>query len=1014
MWEIKEKGSATYEVVNVLVGATIIETKDETRDRGTFVIARSTRRIGYKPYSLIRYTDNDNNVFIFTLLQDSVIMLNRGNATRYYRHSITYSQSTSNLQYHILRNMNISQNIDIFYNSGNYYTMCVKSQSGMYATLKNNVGLNSEYVGSIGQMIASPKVLGKTNTFTIPSDYLIIKPRIVVNNGFFSNAHETTSLGGVDFSTRIGYPDNMRFDNNSNAIQIYINGKLVRNTLHNSDYFYNGEYIDLENCYIYVNGSLVNMKTMGWVSYNLVWQSIQNVDEVEQWSFPSPYSADAILDIKSFSNLIITYQKYKYSLYDTLVKIRNICPLAFHDSNFESSRLFTISQHLKKLSEKVPSPQFNFSNSTLYDALFECLKVLDGVPYINENGELDIEFFNDLAEEESKANITTYQSTFSSKDYVNRFIAELQNSQPTKSVVYPSEHSWFKLTTPTSAVPDKNLCQATLPNNLERIENFYLLANIGGSEVLAPIDISCQCITSEVYNALNYVDTEPYLVYSQGTNAINMGETYQHAYFSFITTFKLDSVVAKAYEKTNPCGVKNIGLDTIPTIESDFTKIYYQIHYISQDNARVQIVSPQNKQEGEILTNQSNGIVNIERVGRSMLGLIAKSGNEEIAIKKRFTNFNNRIKKGNYYIYDNEIYVANVVNTTFHRNGIIESSAQLTRNFNKISNRTQIDIQKRLSLISSSLGTNAEDFYTDYYIASETHGKGDLKQCFTKTFSDIFTAMFDTTAITYRFENNSQPELVAFTYLDPSTSPQKVYIPLQKLAIGNSLQYRMFYKDKIVANYSIVSQGGASVCKPIPYTKSDGTLDEVYLDIWGRKKPLSAKEYDLESANSGTPYVNSSYFNSTYFNHFIDIARANGSGGYNGLYFLKDNNESLAINYCVSVVSDNSDKIVIGSEMMNANWLYTSQPSFNIVKVSSSTDLVNFEESDFTNFNDSATISVSVNSDSSFNMLIDLPSGTKSVAIYNKDNNRLIFGYNNLDNFVGTKIIYFTPSHERF
>lgn len=982
------------------VGTTLIETLDETLDRGSIILSRTGVKTPYSPETEIML-NADGIYYKYKIIEDKVRRISHS-PNVYYEHNISFSQNTFSFQYHILRNTQVSQSIINEYSSKNYWTMCVLSQNGNYyaddrttVVAENNLDKLSSTGTYGGLPVAFPYYNSNlSTTFSLPSGVLLDQHIKIVCKfaGFGSNSV---------FDNRVGYPYEMSFDSPT-ATKVYIGGHLWRTANRTDGVFFDNDIIDLSI------PSLDGYTIQQNVNYTLTYMPLSYYNETEQWVLPYPYTQTSSGDsqtfyINAYCTAIIEYKSFSTSLYDTISRLRIICPLEEY-SKVSSTRLFEVSQHLKGLTENIPSPQFTFSSCTLYQALAECLQVIDGIPFINGDGELDVEFFNDYSNEKSFDNITQYESSLNAKDYVNKYVSELQNATTNNTIFFPSKDSVRQATTGTTAVVDLTNMTMDLSAPIEKLVHFNILCQASGTDgAVYPIDIAGQCITSDIYKSLPYAQTQFYLVYEKGGTSINIGTTYQNEYFKFLQTYTILGIINRAYGETLPTGLNGIWKVQMGVALPDYNNFCYQVEYIARDNLRVQVNSPSEKYEGEIFTNQGNSNVIVERVGNNMHGLIARSGNEEITITQRITNFANRLKKGDYYLIDNELYVVNVVQHKFHKNGLIVSNCQLSKNFNKISNRTQIDISKRLSLISSTLGTNAEDFYNDYYTISCIQGStpqplplAKNTAHFNQAFSSTFSQVFSNEAVNYRWSISNKPNLVCFRRDSNST---RTYINMYKIGVGNTMQFHCFYKDKINAGFYI--KNGTS--SPYPYTTLQGDFSYATLTGYGLNTSNSSYKYHYFYNNANTPIVDENNISQRYVPFFT----------LNSLWFSKDPNETFAVNYCIGIVPENPSEIVVGSALSSDNWCISNTLT-TIKTLGSSTNYINFAETDFSNWTYGG-VQVSktmVGTTSEFFLTITGIANIKSIAFLNKETGRLLLGVNNLKNN-NKLIIYFFATHNR-
>ena len=157
------------------------------------------------------------------------------------------------------------------------------------------------------------------------------------------------------------------------------------------------------------------------------------------------------------------------------------------------------------------------------------------------------------------------------------------------------------------------------------------------------------------------------------------------------------------------------------TSPSGFWLLYkMRLKYLATVDGRTQVESIVNKYPGETLVDQVNGAVDLNKMGLNMFGLSLKMGEPVLSATHQISKWEDRIKTGDVYSYQNSLWVANVCSYTFV-GGYIQGKISFVKNFNSLALRTRLLREKRVSNISQELTMKSEDNYIEYvYYTTDT------------------------------------------------------------------------------------------------------------------------------------------------------------------------------------------------------------------------------------------------------------------------------------------------------
>lgn len=433
----------------------------------------------------------------------------------------------------------------------------------------------------------------------------------------------------------------------------------------------------------------------------------------------------------------------------------------------------THNNELYELLTKTSAPNFVFTQGNMYEILVEIFKLFDAIFTIDNDGYLDIEYYNEQNqhkiefEEGKKAG---RQSSLGEERYANRLISYYQNTKIKDR--FPNsnqENATAYLRSKTIGVP--------------RASDFVFLVN-------KPIDIIQKAfitgtnyvITTKTLPSLNmawYTSTYNFTVNPEGTlynvsvyvqfvinfkNKLiditqNVNEKSIWSILSESMTFPIDGDYNKIgkynslfYERgtpyiyvsdyyNDPTDIRqavinnvlnnalhiNFGLDTtyVDTVVQisvgsiDWHQLKMAIEYISLADGKLVNESINYKFDGGMIINQNNGSIDINKLGLNMVGLSLKLGQPTLTMTQKICKWEDRVKKGDYFIKDGARWVANTCNYTLINKDLIEASIEFVKNFNGLASRIELNREKRLSNISNDLTVKCEETYGEYIYFSD-------------------------------------------------------------------------------------------------------------------------------------------------------------------------------------------------------------------------------------------------------------------------------------------------------
>lgn len=722
--------------VAVEIAPTLTHTKDLSLDSFVCLLQANTIKNAVAPMTTFKVQESEDNILwnttdLFVVVTDEVSIFSLNPPT--YKHKLTLTQNIRNLDKHLIRNTSFVQP-----------TNNVKK---MYLSISNAItesGYGDTY---------------RADYRTIPSN---------------------EELYGMRWQDKIIINSRDKIDSLKCRLKLFIVDKDRNFVEKDSFYIGSNKFIYSSNTIKIKNASDVIIGSFGvsetyldvWKENDVALSLLRNAGAGEYkldinddvFSYPVDYTDE--LNNPRFITLQaeIMLELHTYSVYeviDTLIKQTMKETDDYNATNdLYTKPLFTLptsestgsALELYTLLTNTISPNFTFTQCTFYQALAEIFKLFDGIFVIDENGVLGIEYLNEYGETISDPKFTGVTQSTKEEYFNNGYVAYYQSAKQT--VKFP-ENGLANVRSQSLGVPDKNDFSFVVPkpidfiiegklrtygtfrlpiytsNNSVAVNSTDLILDISNSliekSVWTLLDDSAE-ISSGIgqganYNVYNQVNTIPYTkgesffgISDYYKNTINqtksiligVKEKHFRRFFGFNTGW-LDGSSSQPTPPANPTS-------------GDWKNVQMSLEYISQFDGRLKVESLTNKYAGEMLVNQANGAVDLNKLGLNILGLTLLNGEPTLMANMKLCKWEDRITKGQVYIDENNDYwVANVVNYTMLNNGYVQTNIQFTKNFNALASRVQINKEKRMTNISNELTIKSEDDYCEYVYLSTTN-----------------------------------------------------------------------------------------------------------------------------------------------------------------------------------------------------------------------------------------------------------------------------------------------------
>ena len=764
---------------DILIAPQLIETFDESLDNFSCIIKLNNVDTPFEPDTLCKLQLTDKTL-LFIVATDEVQLVSR--SSQYYQHNLTLVQNTRLLSKHLVRNSVFSQ-------------PARRYERAMYSYYCDSFGDKANTKTSLFNVALDRKrKLEKSQTFKI-----IINPYVLFNSNYKYNY---TSLSQFEYTT----------DGGATWYSLAEETVHINITLN----LYNGEQ---EFQFVSVLAKNVIFGQPIYFDLCTVDSNIQSISF--EISFGNNLTIRPIVYNEQYyvtCNLLATLEvkTYYFTMYDIVQTLKKQT----------KTDLFTVvsNSELGLLLKDTIAPNLTFTSSTLFDCLTEIFRFYDATFTINEEGILGIEYLNQNRNAITK-DFTNKSLTIKEDEYNRGLVNVFENA------LIEQEELCIPKNTTLGVVEESNWV-LELSHNIQEILSFEFLLPAhsiqGGDTTDTYIDLTNYIVEQELYSQLpQYIDNQQnittirtqYNCFGYSGNRISIGGSFKKWGWG-----KNEKALDWFYG--NWVKIAYYGSNTVSTALSsiEYSEVKVRIKYLSRTNGRLRIENDMTRYKGEMLVNQSQGNVDTNKLGLNILGLSLKLGNPTLSLTQKICSWGDRIIKGDIYTYQNANWLANSVRYTFY-NDFIQVSVDFVKNYNALSQRVQVNREKRLSNISNELTIKAEENILEYvYVARYDDTSEDLYIDRTYLYSFIAAAF----GYDYSYSTNIDFACIDTYYESGELIVNNIYMPLLKYAAGNTLCLEMSYNSPISAGNSTSfnsSNGGYS--QSVFYTDDSGWADKI-------------------------------------------------------------------------------------------------------------------------------------------------------------------------------------------
>lgn len=931
-------GGSTYTDYSLQVEPVYSETLNETFDTLSCTLPYMEKKEPFEPQRLvIFYNDNEEIVSRMVITKDEVEVVSH--EKQLYKHSLVCTEYIQNFNKHYIKDMKFSQppkpkKVDCAGWSFMYYNSSTDAANPNYSCL----ALGPVYAG-----------LNMPCTIVLNAHEKVKSVR--VHSDMYAMDKNETLKG---------------YDAFKGSVSKY--GGQSRDTLK----VYQGDTQVYEDTNIYSSSGDENDTIFDTASEITKMGLDSGTQRTIQLFFNNDYANSGITPIDDFSvdrpfidlHLRLEVETYYYTLWDILEEIRLADFQRYNkysnDTGKFSNGVRMPSGALKTKLQSIIAPEIVIQQMTTYQALDEVAKILDGIWKIDkDSNELEIEYLNNLNANENASDTADEKLSLSDNNYADTLVCYYQNGKTNQDNLKftPSTASWKNVEGPGLGAFNISNMLLKLDSPIEDIVKFEVYiykATLSMSYNLGSQNPTSRFIFLEDY----YLDITDFICSSEEYTMLTYKASKESGESDLITPTTLNSVyfeqggdtIPVLMPSTNLFGItlytlvyairsalcKKFGFDTgnsyygththewyisINTPEDAFVKMpnaMFRVAYKTSLNGKLKVSGREDKQNYEILTNTGVGEPSMDKLGNNMFGLACKVAQPELVKTLKFSTFDKRIKKGDIQIIDDEIWRADVVNTTLY-NDYVLSRVVFVKNFNQLSRRIEVNQQQRFYEVQKEI--KSEDVITEYLkfsskdIVESKETDWYLKTIINHNFAYLLATNFingsSLTNIIKNYTLDGEVKIGHCVYYNNDTDGGDYdflkYLNIAYMSFGaaNSLFFKTWFNHPLNAGYEVRTEPYRNVV--VPYTDNSGFVDSCNLTWFNYDKTEN-----LSSTTRELSYLSSS--KKTY----IDLRN---------YYVHKRPNEIMGLTYQLAFIPRDDDMNVIffGEGLSVRNTLITGK-----------------------------------------------------------------------------------------
>lgn len=910
---------------------------DTTNDSFECVLKVNNRETPYEPMSKFKIEFDDGTTKIMWIISDNVSIFSMNPRT--FKHSLSIVQYRYFLNKHLVRNSVFTQprtkNARIYgaVSACLFTTGSGSSFAVNYRAIPKNSNLDPDYWTDT--LVVNPHTKLKSFKYKV-----LLYGATNRHLGTSTLTKITTLSSDVPDNAKVRTTARFQLIDTSNSNH-FITSIYIREHTYADEFKLDEETKNIINTYLESRGT--NVVTLA-LQYNSGYTNPSSPKIAGSFVTTTQTSVTDDFDPEDDTSytyltaqLFIEMEVFNYTMYDIIEQLQEQHRLYdMADADYKRPALFQMPSsdtELYKLLKSTYAPDtMAFTQSSFYEALEQIFKFYDAGFRFDSNGELEIEYYNQT-EDQVNPKISGMSLTHSSKNFNNGRITYYQNAITKISL------NRVKVRADSLGVPAKSDYGLILPKPIYDITKLELTVNgsvtlyspeldngtISTNAVNLNLDLTHFVVNEDIWLTLDKqatpTDALPTDMLQITTLPFKRGSTFFNTsdyYSNFLNQSKTKLSNIKKVATLRFFGIGSY-YDTRWTAfhdpdDDDWVAQNYNIEYEATNDGRVRTETLDNQYLGEILTNQSDGLVDLGKLGLAMYSESLRDGMPTLTISCEINAWDKRIVEGDYILYNGDKWIATLINYTILNSTTQKCDVTFTKNFNMTSLRIRNDNEKRLTNISQSLATMSEENFVEFVYLTTDETKISRHQNIKVEESFIGSILNKTFSL-----NNSDFSALGdidFGGFSKSPSSKKLYIPVIKYGAGNCLCFEFQFDDPISAgNQLVVSSGWFGTNKYFSqvakYTDDEGWADYIYLNFY--KMNDSSATIDDTSNEIIFPE--------------IDTTKVSTIGTLQ-LKYLKKPNEIFGINYelCFLPMPEENKELFISLKFIQENGIFTNPP----------------------------------------------------------------------------------------
>lgn len=916
-----------WEQVYVEVEPKLTRAFDTTNDSFACTLKATTNEEPYKPMTPFKIIDDNNQTRIMWIINDSVEI--------FTLKPLTYKHILSIVQYRYFLNKHLTRNT--------VFNQPRKRTYSLYGALTTIDAYNSSPSFWNFKILADPNLTDNRPMMWTDTLKIGVKTR-VKSISYFITMFASTVVDNSVYSRPIGAIT----DDDGCRIKEHAQFYIYDNNRYDKPRIIENLWIKDFDRRIALTDSQINtlntyLNGVGHADLRIGYDSGESGGTVFTNSFAERLHQNTI----AFSNLVaqisFRIELYNYTMYDVLDDLLKQHRLSFYGGNHKREKLFELPESgelYDLLKTTYPPDTLSFTQATWYEVLQEIFRFYDAGFWFDENKVLQIEYYNNPKKDVSSTKLTGRNLSFADKNYNNGKVAYYQNAvNETKIPILPTRCETF-------GVPGKSDYGIVLPYPIYDITRLDYICYFSGTLPIDPngdanlkkfnfnhqkLDLTYFLVNSEIWTSLpktNTISGSIYDLKQMATIPFQRGSKFigvsnydkNYGVFSFAVLGEIiRGAICRFFGFPNWDAPNTVTSSFLPGA-TDYKDQKFSIEYLTENNGRFTVESLVNKYDGEELNNQNNGGVDVSKLGLNIFGETLKNGVPTLSANIQISKWDKRIKEGDYIVYNNEKWMANIVTYTAIREDVYVCSVEFSKDFNALSLRVRSDKEKRLTEISRNLAVMSEDNFIDYvYVGIFPFYRGDP---LTNTTLDKYVIegmvgmTFGIGEQWYNVKNIDYGAVLpydengnAITYTGEDGIVSKyLYIPIIKYGAGNCVCFEMQYNDPMNAGNRLTygnvwGNVNRYFSQATPYTDENG---------WAKSFDIKFiySPYTMISETNNFPIVDETYLTN---NQLVT------AGQIRSLQYYKKPNEIFGLNYELCFLPLDKDNFFIGSDFINHN-----------------------------------------------------------------------------------------------